>query len=157
MKPTVPAAYYSRMLQFIPWRVVLHAGGIAGTLIVLFALLKDSLFLSGTHPDLFLTIVGACFLSAGYLLKRSRVPMPSSPVMSTVQDRLQILSRRERIVLAELLGELPNKEIADKLCIGVSTLKTHINNIYRKTGVSSRRELVGLLAHTSSVNPSLPG
>ncbi len=36
-----------------------------------------------------------------------------------------------------------NKEIATALHVSVSTVKTHINNIFKKKGVSSRKELIG--------------
>lgn len=36
-----------------------------------------------------------------------------------------------------------NKEIATELHVSVSTVKTHINNIFKKKGVSSRKELIG--------------
>lgn len=52
-----------------------------------------------------------------------------------------LLSKREQEVLEYLLSNLPNKEIADKLNIGTSTLKTHINAIYRKLNITCRREL----------------
>ncbi len=35
-----------------------------------------------------------------------------------------------------------NKEIAMELHVSVSTVKTHINNIFKKKGVSSRKELI---------------
>ncbi len=35
-----------------------------------------------------------------------------------------------------------NKEIASELNISVSTVKTHVNNIYKKLGISSRKELL---------------
>ncbi len=37
-----------------------------------------------------------------------------------------------------------NAEIARRLSIGVETVRTHAGNIYRKLGVSSRRELARL-------------
>jgi len=38
-----------------------------------------------------------------------------------------------------------NAQIALALGVGVETVRTHARNIYRKLGVSSRRELVGLI------------
>lgn len=49
-----------------------------------------------------------------------------------------ILSSRELEVLLEISKGLTNPEIADKLCISLSTVKTHIINIFSKLGVASR-------------------
>jgi DNA-binding CsgD family transcriptional regulator len=40
-----------------------------------------------------------------------------------------------------------NKEIADELFVSESTIKTHLNNIYKKVGVKSRGELIGMFNH----------
>jgi LuxR family transcriptional regulator, maltose regulon positive regulatory protein len=49
-----------------------------------------------------------------------------------------ILSVREHEVLEQLSLGITNREIADRLCISLATVKTHIINIYAKLGVSSR-------------------
>ena len=49
-----------------------------------------------------------------------------------------ILSARELEVLAELVKGKTNPQIAEKLCISLSTVKTHVLSIYGKLGVSSR-------------------
>lgn len=51
------------------------------------------------------------------------------------------LTKQEQKVVDHILQEHTNKEIADKLFVSVSTIKTHINNIYKKLGVSSREEI----------------
>lgn len=53
----------------------------------------------------------------------------------------EVLSPQELKVFKLMLQKLPNKEIADKLFISVSTVKTHVNNIYTKLSISSRKEL----------------
>ena len=55
-----------------------------------------------------------------------------------LKDTKCILSARELDVLKEVAKGLTNPEIADKLCISLSTVKTHIINIFGKLGVSSR-------------------
>lgn len=50
------------------------------------------------------------------------------------------LSEREIEVLKVLCTGVPNKEIAKELFISISTVKTHIINIYSKLGVSNRVE-----------------
>jgi len=57
-------------------------------------------------------------------------------------DFRSILSRREIGVLELINNGLSNKEIADKLFISLSTVKTHINNIYKILDVKSRREAI---------------
>jgi DNA-binding NarL/FixJ family response regulator len=53
------------------------------------------------------------------------------------------LTEREAEVLAELQRRRANAQIASDLHISVETVRTHARNIYRKLGVSSRRELQG--------------
>ena len=48
------------------------------------------------------------------------------------------LSERELAVLKLIDAGLSNQEIADRLVVAVSTVKTHINNIYSKLGVGNR-------------------
>ncbi len=54
------------------------------------------------------------------------------------------LTSREREVLAQLATGRSNKEIAKELCIGIETVKSHLNNIYAKFSVSRRGQAVSL-------------
>ncbi len=54
------------------------------------------------------------------------------------------LTTREREVLAILALGHTNREIADRLCIGIETVKTHLNSIYAKFAVSRRSQAVSL-------------
>jgi len=55
-------------------------------------------------------------------------------------DYKEILTNQEQKVF-ELMQEHSNKAIADKLFISLSTVKTHINNIYAKLAISSRKDI----------------
>lgn len=55
------------------------------------------------------------------------------------------LTKREGTVLAELVNGDDNQKICDKLSISINTLKKHILNIYRKTGVKNRLQLFNLV------------
>ena len=48
------------------------------------------------------------------------------------------LTQREYDVLVRIVDGLSNKQIADEMFIAVSTVKTYINQLYRKLGVRSR-------------------
>ena len=50
------------------------------------------------------------------------------------------LTNKELEILSLMKLKMTNKEIASKLFVSDSTVKTHINNIYRKLGVKSRKE-----------------
>jgi LuxR family maltose regulon positive regulatory protein len=54
----------------------------------------------------------------------------------------ELLSERELEVLALIAAGETNGEIAGKLFVSISTVKTHINNLYRKLGARSRTQAV---------------
>lgn len=54
------------------------------------------------------------------------------------------LTERERTVLALLVEGLNNTQIAKKLGVSPSTIKSHVSNILSKLGVASRTEAVAL-------------
>ena len=103
---------------------------------------------------------GAC----GYLLKRSKeseileaiaeVRAGGAPMTSEIARMLvrsfreptsakvpeTALSTRETEILAQLAEGLANKEIASKLSISVSTVRSHLLHIYEKLHVRGRTE-----------------
>ena len=57
---------------------------------------------------------------------------------SKTQELKARLSKQEQVVLEQLLQDKTNKDIAESLFLSVSTVKTHINNIYKKLNAQSR-------------------
>ncbi len=66
---------------------------------------------------------------------------PGSPV---AQPLVEPLSERELEVLQLISTGLSNREIAQELVVALSTVKSHINNIYGKLGVKNRTQAVVL-------------
>jgi DNA-binding NarL/FixJ family response regulator len=65
------------------------------------------------------------------------------------------LTARERQML-ELVSEgLTNREIADRLFLGESTVKRHLSSAFRRLGVSSRREAAAALLG-GQISPDAP-
>jgi DNA-binding CsgD family transcriptional regulator len=68
----------------------------------------------------------------------------ASPAASPALVEQHGLSPREREVIPLLNQGLSNREIAEKLFVSLATVKTHLHNIYEKTGTKSRYELFNL-------------
>jgi NarL family two-component system response regulator LiaR len=64
----------------------------------------------------------------------------------------QDLTERERIVLALMVEGLNNTQIAARLVISPSTIKSHVSSILSKFGVASRTEAVTLALRNKIVN-----
>jgi DNA-binding NarL/FixJ family response regulator len=61
------------------------------------------------------------------------------------------LTERERAVLALLVEGLNNTQIAGRLVVSPSTIKSHVSNILAKLGVASRSEAVALAVRNKLV------
>ena len=66
-----------------------------------------------------------------------REPSPSFVTPSPGESEGDVLSDREKEVLAEVARGYLNKEIADRLNISINTVITHRKNITRKTGIKT--------------------
>ncbi len=68
-------------------------------------------------------------------------------------DGGDLLTPREADVLELLQDGATNAQIAQSLSIGLETVRTHARHIYRKLGISSRRDL-GRLSRPDAAGPS---
>ncbi len=80
---------------------------------------------------------------AGRRLTRPKVIEISGPFERN-EERLRRtgISKREYEVLELLSNGLSNQEIADKLFVSTSTVKTHVSNVLAKLGASRRTEAI---------------
>jgi DNA-binding CsgD family transcriptional regulator len=60
------------------------------------------------------------------------------------KDPIRSLSVQERKIFQMLQQGHSNKDISDELSIGLSTVKSHVSNIYTKLGISSRKEVMNI-------------
>ncbi len=58
----------------------------------------------------------------------------------SIGEKLDLLTERQKEIFNLIIQGKSNKEIMDDLIIELSTLKTHINLIYKKLGIQSRKE-----------------
>ena len=83
--------------------------------------------------------------SADVLLVARDVEEPSPRARDdaiVVGQNVASLTNREREILALLADGLGNKQIAARLGISTNTVKTHLELLFEKIGVSSRAEAV---------------
>jgi DNA-binding NarL/FixJ family response regulator len=76
----------------------------------------------------------------------SAVPEPRAP------ERLDALTDREREVLALIAEGLSNDELADRLFLSPSTVKTHVSRSLGKLGARDRAQLV-VIAYETGLAP----
>lgn len=73
------------------------------------------------------------------IVDREVPPRISQGINEELLEQLQ-LSKREQEVLQLLVQGYSNSEIADTLCLSVSTIKTHVSNLFVKLDVRSRTQ-----------------
>ena len=112
--------------------------------------------------DLFLLafLIVSMSLHGDLALARQRTPAPdpagpapdpappeqTPPDLALLRSRYGLTDRETEVLREWLLTEDSQTEIADRMCISVSTLRGHVAALYRKTGVNSRGKLRRLAA-----------
>ena len=71
-------------------------------------------------------------------------------------DRLEVLTERERDILAEVGAGRSNDDIAARLFISPATARTHVSRLLTKLGARDRSQLVVLAYETGLVIPGAP-
>ncbi|MGH7255544.1 MAG: response regulator [Nitrospirales bacterium] len=104
-------------------------------------------------PEEFVKIIRATFdgveVASPYLanlhpvvVKRLRGPMDERPWLTASGSQDLNLSHREMEIVELLVQGKSNKEMADELCVSTDTIKSHLQHIFRKIGVTNRLEAV---------------
>jgi RNA polymerase sigma factor (sigma-70 family) len=75
-------------------------------------------------------------------LERDRVRRQREAKTAKLQERLRLLTPRERQVLPLVVAGLPNKQIAARIGTSETTVKVHRGQLMRKMGAQSLADLV---------------
>ena len=95
--------------------------------------------------DLYVSLVAISFLTAGLLVNRKQ--KRGTVQTLTITGTPELLTTREKQIMQLIAEGKTNKEIAAAYFIEVSTVKTHVNNIYCKLSVKNRKEACIKYAH----------
>ncbi len=96
--------------------------------------------------ETYIGIIAVIFASLGIWAGRRLRILPAIPAETqhspVEKPRIEQagISKREYEVLELIALGLSNQEIADRLFVSTSTVKTHISNLYSKLGVKRRTE-----------------
>ena len=128
-------------------QIVIQFGLLALALLVLLQLSKYSLFLRGFSNEWLVTLFAFLFLGFGYFVSR----VVTKPKIEYTEQPKEIdenkiadlgISNREYEVLQLISTGLSNQEIAQKLFISESTVKTHVSNLLIKLDAKRRTQAV---------------
>lgn len=90
-------------------------------------------------------------VTASVISRMLRGPEPRGSGSPLDDERIARLTGRELDVLLMLGEGLSNQDIAERLAIGIGTVKTHVGAILEKTGSTSRVQ-AALLAHRAGLS-----
>jgi len=107
-------------------------------LVPLLALMLRSSGHSGALPAEGTRFIDEVLRLLGY---SDAAPLPPAEHLDSLATATSITAREQEVL--RLLSEgLSNREMADRLCVSVGTVKAHLTNIYGKLGVNSRMQAV---------------
>lgn len=75
---------------------------------------------------------------------RGRLSVPYVDIRTITSDPLEVLTARERELLAALANGWTNVQIAARIGISANTVKYHLKNLYDKLGVNNRAMAVAM-------------
>ncbi|HQQ98799.1 MAG TPA: LuxR C-terminal-related transcriptional regulator [Cyclobacteriaceae bacterium] len=79
----------------------------------------------------------------GLRLTRKKVVYAAAEVAIDEQAIARLgISKREQEVLTWMAQGLSNQEIADKMFVSISTVKTHLSNLFQKLNASRRTQAI---------------
>ena len=125
-------------------KTVLVFGLLILALLLLFQFSKYALISNNLQIEIIITIIAIVFFVVGiYINKKSlnKSKIPSTEINHKKIEELE-LSKRECEVLQKISEGLSNKEIAEKLFLSESTIKTHVSNLLLKLDAKRRTQAV---------------
>jgi DNA-binding CsgD family transcriptional regulator len=127
-----------RIKKYLP---IIKVATLTSLTILLFQWINVLVIYRFIRVDLYAGVVALTFLAAGWMIRRSELAVDAAPTQKKASLSLtDQLTRRELQILQLIAAGKTNKEIAAMQFIELSTVKTHVNNIYAKLSVNNRRE-----------------
>ena len=115
-------------------KIALRIALITSGAILIFWIISQFTIYRYLKTEYYAAIIAVSFLATGIFIARSRHEQREPED----QRQLAELTQKELSILAQIAAGKSNKQIASENFVELSTVKTHINNIYSKLGVNNR-------------------
>jgi DNA-binding NarL/FixJ family response regulator len=125
-------------------RTILVFGLLILALLVLFEISKRTYLSGDTSIEIIIAVIALVFFFIGiYINKKSlNKNKPSANEVNHKKIKELNISNREYEVLCEIAKGLSNQEIANKLFVSESTIKTHVSHILVKLNAKRRTQAI---------------
>ena len=126
------------------YRIVITFALIIIAIILLFRLSAYSLVSGNLQAEIVLATVAIVFLIVGLYINRKVQNKSIDGAKEIDKEKIEELglSNREYEVLEQIAQGLSNKEIAEKLFVSESTVKTHVSNLFMKLDAQRRTQAI---------------
>ena len=126
-------------------QILLYGLGLAAVMVLL-KYFEYSYTVKNFTQEVYIGLVATFFMGFGVWVTLRWVKTSKehkTPVKSNHEVQLSLeISDREAEVLTSIVEGLSNKEIAEKLFLSESTIKTHCSNLFSKLGVNRRTQAI---------------
>lgn len=125
-------------------RTVIIFAALIIALLSLFKLSTYSYISGDISIEIVIALIAITFFGIGFYINKRNLrkkPVPSQKIDAKKIEELG-LSKREYEVLREISMGLSNKEVAEKLFVTESTIKTHVSNILVKLDAKRRTQAI---------------
>ncbi len=119
-------------------------GLLALALLLLFKLSQYAVFRGDLKTEWVIATVAVLFFFIGIYLNKKSLSKKENETGEIDTSKIEALglSKREYEVLQEISKGLSNKEIADKLFVSESTIKSHVSNLLLKLNARRRTQAI---------------
>ena len=113
-------------------------------LYTIFRVSKYTLLVGGTSIEFIITAIAIVFFIVGIYINKKSLYKPRNISREINHQKIKALeiTAREYEVLQAVSEGLSNKEIAEKLFLSESTIKTHVSNLLVKLNAKRRTQAV---------------
>lgn len=125
-------------------KTILVFGGLVLALLVLFQLSQYSVNYGSTKIEIIIAVIAIVFFIIGVYINKKTLHKAVEISNEIDQDKIEALeiTKREYEVLKEIALGLSNKEIANKLFLSESTIKSHVSNLLIKLDAKRRTQAI---------------